>query len=108
MASTAICSSVYVPWGLSLRPAPRLSRAIVWWVPARAHRCRVHACLSAPRPWISRTGGPLRRPVERGTGLRPPELVEQPLDALLDLIGELELGQGSPSTAPGTDRRPDL
>src|SRR5215213_10593432 len=49
-----------------------------------------------------------RQPVERGTGLRPPELVEQPLDALLDLIGELELGNGSPSTAPGTDRRPDL
>ena len=63
MASAAICSSEYVPCGLSLRPAPRLSRAIVRWVHASASRCRSQPCLSAPRPWISSTGGPLRRPV---------------------------------------------
>ncbi len=63
MASSAICSRLYAPCGLSLRPAPRLSRAIVRCVHASAMRCRSQACLSAPRPWINSTGGPPGRPV---------------------------------------------
>ena len=55
--SARACTS---PCGLSLRPAPRLSRAIVRCVHASARRCRSQPCLSAPRPWISSTGGPPR------------------------------------------------
>ncbi len=53
------------PCGLSLRPAPRLSRAIVAVAHGAARRCRSQPCLSAPRPWISSTGGAAGRPVTR-------------------------------------------
>src|SRR6476620_6473754 len=49
-----------------------------------------------------------RQPVERCAGLGTPELVEQALDPVLDLVGELELDQRPPPAAARADRRTDL
>ena len=62
-ASVAMRSSVYGSVGLSLRPAPRLSRAMTRYRHEKTRRCRSQPCLSMPRPWIISTGGPESRPV---------------------------------------------
>ena len=62
IASSAIRSNVYGPSGLSLRPAPRLSKAMTRKNGARAMRCRSQPCLSVPNPWMNSTAGRLTKP----------------------------------------------
>ena len=125
-----------MPWGLSLRPAPRLSRAIVRWRPRQGQPLQVPAVLVGAealdqqhRRAAAATGdlvvdagpvgrrrirhlssrpSPQREPVEQRPGLRAAELVEQPLDPLLGQVGQLELDERTAPTASGTDARADL
>jgi len=62
IASSAIRSSEYGPSGLSLRPAPRLSKAMTRKNGAKAMRCRSQPCLSVPSPWMNSTAGRLANP----------------------------------------------
>ena len=108
IASSAICSRLYRPNGLSLRPAPRLSKAIDAVAPrqARTAACPSRACRrrgpgssapparSAHRTPRSGGGSPsartgvrssaLRQPVDRGdAGVHAAELVEHLLHVTL-------------------------